>query len=147
MGHPFDPGPPLKAGTEYCPCEPPSPAAYAKALGAALLAILAGSAGWLVIGIVTGRLYSVTAVLIGLLAGWLVHIAAGRLRSIGLGIIAAAASILASGTGYALLWLPFLGKLPIDRQVSWYHLLMVAIGGAVAYSMAGQRTKSRETHF
>lgn len=144
MGHPFDPGPPLEAGPETCPCDRPGAGEYVKASGAALLAILLGAAVWLAIGLAAQKVMSVTAVLTGLIAGQLVHLAARRLRSIALGIIAGGAALLASGTGYALLWLPFLGKLPVDRQLSWYHLLMLLLGSGLAYGIAGQRTKQKQ---
>lgn len=140
----FDPGPPLKPEDEFCACQPPSGTEYVKASGAGLLVTLAGGAAWFGVVLVTGRLWGFTTILVGLAAGWLINRAAGSHRSLGLGIISGAATVLATLCGYGLLWLPTLADRPVDRQFSWYDLLMVGLGAFMAYRLAGPTPKSND---
>jgi hypothetical protein len=136
----LDPGPPLVPEDEFCACQPPGPAQYLWAIGASFLVALGGAIGWLTITVATQRMWTVTLVLIGLCAGWAVNKAAGRLRSVGLGVIAVVAAVIGGLGGYALLWLPFIDSRAIDRQLDWEHLLILALAGFIAYRMSGPKS-------
>ncbi len=141
MGNGLNPGPPLVPGDEFCPTEPPRTGDYIKAGGSATLAVLGGAAGLFAIAMATQRLWSFTSVLIGLLLGWAVHRAAGRRRSLWLGVMAAVATVESNAIGYGLLWLPFISPTHLNRQLNWEHFIMLAVGAAVAYRLAGPRTQ------
>ena len=134
-----NPGPPLVAEDEFCACQPPTTKEYLKASGASLLVILAGAGAWLGLVLLLQRIPGLAGVLSGPVAGWAVHRAAGRHRSLGLGILAAASSVLVSVVGFALLWLPIFARLKLPRQLGWYDLIMIALGALAAYSLAGPR--------
>jgi hypothetical protein len=136
MGHSPNPGPPLTPAPEFCPCEPPSGLDLLKAAGVALLVTVLGAAGWFGIVVLTGRFRSLTTVLIGLAAGWLIHRAAGRHRSRTLGFMGAGATVLAAAGGYALLWVPFLHH-GAGRALTLYDLFMTGLSALVAYRLAG----------
>lgn len=138
MGKPLDPGPPLTAGEEFCPDEPPSAHEYWRASFAAMAlgTVLAG--GWFVVAVATQRLWGVIVVLIGIALGLTVHRAAGRHRSYVMGAIAAGATLLAGILGYILLWMPFVSA-SVDRRIEWYHPLMLVLALFVAYRLAGPR--------
>lgn len=142
MSRPLDPGPPLTPGEEFCESDPPSSGEYLRAAGAAVAVVALGAGAWVGIGLLTHRQWGFAAVFLGVAAGWLVHRAAGRHRSKSLGAIAAAAALLAAAAGYGLLWLPQLAPIAVDRQLSWYLLLMAGVGGFVAYRLAGPRPAS-----
>lgn len=140
-----NPGPPLIAQDEFCACQPPTAKEYLKASAAALLIIVAGAGAWLGLVLLLQRISSLAGVLIALAAGWVIHRAAGRHRSLALGILAAACSVLAPLLGFTLLWLPIFSRLKLPRQLHWYHLIMLALGALAAYGVAGprdHRTKS-----
>lgn len=143
MGKPLDPGPPLTPGDEFCESQPPTGLEYLKAAGAAGLVVVAGGALSFGITLVTGRQWAFAGVVLGIAAGWLVHRAAGRHRSRGVGLLAGASAFLAAAVGYALLWVPFLNHNGANRQLSWYHLFMTAVGAFVAYQLAGPRLPSK----
>lgn len=145
MSNHFDPGPPLKPEDEFCACQPPSGAEYAKAAGAALLTVLIGGAGWFGVVLATHRLWGFTTVLVGLAAGWAVNKAAGSHRSLSLGLIGGVATVLATVCGYVLLYLPSLAERPVDRQFSWYDLIMVGLGVFMAYRLAGPKPKAKDS--
>lgn len=140
-----DPGPPLIAEEEFCACQPPSTMEYVKGSSAALLALVAGAVVWLGLVLLLQRISGLAAVLIALGTGWLVHRAAGRHRSAGLGIVAGAASVLASLLGFALLWLPYFDRWNLPRQLDWYQLSMIGLGALVAYGLAGPRDRRSKT--
>ena len=144
MGKPFDPGPPLTPEPEFCECEPPSGLEYAKAVGMAGAAVLLGGLGWFGVVLATQRLWGFTTVVIGVVAGWAINRAAGRHRSIGLGIIGGVATVFAAITGYSLLWLPFVSGIGVDRQLSWYDMVMGGLGSFVAYRLAGPKAKAKD---
>lgn len=144
MSNPRNPGPPLIAEEEFCPCEPPGTAAYVWASGAALVALLGGAAAWLGLVLLLRTISGFTALLIAVGTGWLVHRAAGRHRSRALGIMAAAASLLAVLAGFAMLWLPLFAPMELPRQLDWYQIGMLVLGALVAYHWAGPReTRSK----
>ncbi|HWI60852.1 MAG TPA: hypothetical protein VNT75_03340 [Symbiobacteriaceae bacterium] len=145
MSNHFTPGPPLKPEDEFCACEPPSGGEYAKAVGAAFLIVLLGGGGWFGVVLATHRLWGFTTVLVGLAAGWAVNRAAGSHRSPSLGIIGGVATVLATFCGYLLLWLPMLGEAPLDRELSWYDLIMIGLGAFVAYRLSGPKPKSNNS--
>lgn len=136
-----NPGPPLIVQDEFCACQPPTAKEYLKASGAALLIILAGAGAWLGLVLLLQRISSLAGVLIALSAGWAIHRAAGRHRSLALGLLAAASSVLAPLAGFALLWLPGFSRLKVPRQLDWYHLIMLALSALAAYSMTGPRDR------
>jgi hypothetical protein len=136
-----NPGPPLVAGEEYCACQAPSAMEYLRACAATLLVLVAGAGAWLGHVLLLQTISGITAVLIAVGAGWLVHRAAGRHRSLGMGILAAAGSVLACLGGFALLWLPAFSRLTFPRHLGWYHLSMMALGALVAFGMAGPRER------
>lgn len=136
----LDPGPALVPEDEFCACQPPGPAEYLWAIGASFLVALGGAIGWLTITIATQRMWTLSLVLLGFCAGWAVNKAAGRLRSVALGVIAVIATALAGLGGYALLWLPFIDATAIDKQLNWEHLLILALTGFVAYRMSGPKS-------
>lgn len=144
MNKPLDPGPPLTPEEEYCAHDPPTGAETAKAIGVAALSVLAGGISWFVIALATQRLWSFVTVGIGVLTGLAMYRAAGRHRSQALGIIAGVATTLASGVGYALLWLPFVRDLPVDKQLSWGHLIMLCVGIFAAYRITGPQATNNE---
>jgi len=144
VGRPLDPGPPLTPDPEFCSCEPPSGTEYAKASGMTVLAVLLGGLGWFLVVLVTQRLWGFTTVIVGVAAGWAINQAAGRHRSVTLGAMSAGATLFAAATGYALLWLPFVGGMGIDRQLSWYDLIMSGLGCFVAYRLAGPKAKAND---
>ncbi|MFZ5816132.1 MAG: hypothetical protein ACOY93_12605 [Bacillota bacterium] len=137
-----NPGPPLTVEKEFCACEAPSAVEYLKAGAACLIAGLAGAVAWLGLVLLLQRISGIAAVLIALGAGWAVHRAAGRHRSLALGLLAAASSLLASLGGFGLLWLPAFARLPLPRQLDWYQLSMIGLGALVAFSLAGPRGRS-----
>lgn len=138
-GKPLDPGPPLTPDPEFCESDPPSTLQWFKAAGAAGLILLGGAAAWAGVVVATQHLWGFTTVFIGVAAGWAVNRASGMHRSIALGAVAGAVTVLASLAGYGLLWLPFLGSLVRDRQLRWYDLIIAALGAFVAYLLAGPR--------
>lgn len=138
----LNPGPPLLAEDEFCPCQPPGAAQYLKAAAAAVAAALAGGPLWVAASLSTRELRGFPLILIGLGAGWLIHMAAGRLRSVWLGALAVVATLGAAATGYALLWLPLLDPRLIDRNLSWYHLAMAGLAAFVAYRMSGPAART-----
>lgn len=139
MTRPLDPGPPLTAGDEPCLDAPPTGGEYARAAVIAALASLVGAGGWFLTALVTHRLWGVVSVVIGVVVGMAVHQAAGRHRALALGAIAAAATLAASGVGYALLWLPIVPP-AVNRQFTWYQLAVIAIGALISFLLAGPRT-------
>lgn len=145
MSNHFRPGPPLRPEDEFCACEPPTSFEYVKAAGTAFLILLLGSAGWFGVVLATQRLWGFTTVLIGLFAGWAIHRAAGSHRSLWLGIIGGVTTMLATAAGYGLLWLPMLADAPIDRQFSWYDLIMIGLGAFVAYRLAGPKPTAKDS--
>ncbi|MFZ5825242.1 MAG: hypothetical protein ACOY94_13080 [Bacillota bacterium] len=139
-----NPGPPLVAEDEFCACQPPTAKEYLKASGASLLVILAGASAWLGLVLLLQRIPGLAGVLTGPVAGWAIHRAAGRHRSLALGILAAASSVLVSVVGFALLWLPLFSRLKLPRQLGWYDLVMITLGALAAYSLAGPRDRGRK---
>ncbi|HYF92675.1 MAG TPA: hypothetical protein VD969_10510 [Symbiobacteriaceae bacterium] len=144
MSNHYNPGPPLRPEDEFCACQPPSGAEYAKAAGVGVLTVALGGAAWFGIVLATHKLWGFTTVVVGLVAGWAVNRSAGTHRSISLGIIGGAATVLATICGYALLWLPFVDGAAVDRQFSWYDLLMVSLGAFMAYRLAGPKPKAND---
>lgn len=136
-----NPGPPLIAQEEFCACQPPTIREYLRAAAASALIVLAGAGVWIGLVLLLHRISGVTGLLIAVCAGWLIHRAAGRHRSLSLGILAATSSVLACLVGFALLWLPIFSRLILPRQLAWYHLIMFAMGALVAYGMAGPRDR------
>lgn len=141
MNVPQNPGPPLTAGDEYCACAPPTAAEYAKAAGIAFLIAIGGVAACLGLALLTARLWSVTSVVVGVCAGLAIYRAAGRHRSVGLGIMAACTTILTAVTGYALLWLPVFNRTAVNRELTWYHIAIVAAASIMAYGFTGGKEK------
>lgn len=136
-----NPGPPLTPADEFCACQAPSGKEYLKAGGVALLVICFGAG--LIIGaaLLSGQTWSVLTAVVGATIGWAVNRAAGRHRSVWLGVIAAAGTGLAAGFGY--LALSFSGS-PIIWGLPWTHLLMIGAGALVAYRLAGPNAASKK---
>lgn len=145
MSDPRNPGPPLVSEKEFCACEPPTAAENLRATAAALVALLVGAALWLGLVLLLQKISSVTALLIAVGAGRLVHHAAGRHRSVALGILAGASSLLAVLCGFALLWLPLFDSLKLPRQLDWYQIAMMVLGALAAYHLAGPRQAGGES--
>lgn len=143
MSDPRSPGPPLVVEKEFCASEPPTTAENLRAGGAALVALVAGAVLWLGLVLLLQKISSLTPLLIAVGAGQLVHRAAGRHRSVALGILAAASSLLAVLGGFALLWLPFFERLKFPRQLDWYQIAIMVLGALVAYHLAGPRQGER----
>jgi hypothetical protein len=132
----------LTPGDEFCKCEPPTGWENIKAVAAALGTAAVGAAAQFGVTLATGRVWDISTIAIGGLVGWLVHQAAGRHRSVLIGAVAAGATALACGAGYGLLWLPSLHRAAVAQAVGWFYLPMVALGGFVAYRLAGPITSS-----
>lgn len=141
MSNRRDPGPPLVAEEEFCASQPPGASEYIKASGAALAALLGGAVIWVGLVLLVQQVSGFTALLVALGTGWLVHRAAGRHRSVGLGIIAAVSSVLAVLLGFALLWLPLFDRMKLPRQLDWYQVSMLVLGAVAAYHLAGPRDR------
>lgn len=142
MGNSLNPGPPLTAAPEFCACEPPTTWENVKAAGAALLIACLGAGAQLLVAVTTGRLWVVTTVVVGGVAGWLVNRAAGRHRSVLVGAFAAGGTLLGAAAGYGLLWLPALGVTNLARTAPWYYLALAVLGGFVAYRLASPKTSA-----
>lgn len=137
-----NPGPPLAPADEFCACQAPSSKEYLKAGGVALLVICFGAGAIIGAALLSGQTWSVLTALVGAGVGWSVNRAAGRHRSVWLGVIAAAATGLAAGVGYlALRWTDS----PIIWGLPWTHLLMVSAGALVAYRLAGPNAAAKQT--
>jgi MFS family permease len=145
MGKPLDPGPPLTAAEEFCACEAPSTREYVRAVGAAFLVFLAGGLGWLGLAMVLQRLLVIPDVVIGVTAGWVVHQAGGRHRSRALGLLAAAAAMLAPAAGYSALWMPFVRQPSAGWRLNGWDFLMAGVGAFVAYLLAGPRDQPKDS--
>jgi hypothetical protein len=137
-----NPGPPLTPADEFCACQTPSGLEYLRAGGVALLVICFGAGVLIGAALLSGQTWSVLTTILGAGLGWSVNRAAGRHRSVWLGVIAAASTLVATGIGY--LSLRYTGS-PITWGVPWAHLLMVAIGAGLAYRLAGPSAASRRT--
>lgn len=140
-----NPGPPLTAEEEFCACQPPTTGEYVRAFGAAFLLLIAGAGLWLGLVLLFQRISAASAVPIAAGVGWAIHRAAGRHRSLALGILAAVSAILATLAGFALLWLPAFARLPLARQLDWYHLAMLGLGALFAFSLAGPRERGAKS--
>lgn len=140
MGTPYNPGPPLTPEEEFCECQPPSGLDYVKAAGMALLTILAGGVVWLGVALVIHRPSGFTTVIVGFGAGWAIHWAAARRRSVALGIIAGAATVLAGLAGYVLTWLPLVRPITGSRPLSWFDLIIAGLGAFAAYRIASPKS-------
>lgn len=136
-----NPGPPLVAEEEFCACQPPSAAEYLKASVTAVAVLLAGAGLWLGTVLLFQRISGMASVLIALGAGWAVHRAAGRHRSLLMGILAAAGGVLAPLLGFAMLWMPLFRDWKLPRQLDWYQLAMIGLGALVAFGVAGPRER------
>lgn len=137
-----NPGPPLTPADEFCACQPPSGKEYLQAGGVALLVICFGAGVIIGAALLSGQTWSVLTALVGAGIGWAVNRAAGRHRSVWLGVIAAAGTGLAAGAGY--LALSLIGN-PITWGLPWTHLLMISAGALVAYRLAGPNAESKQT--
>ncbi len=137
-----NPGPPLLPEDEFCACQAPSTREYVRAAATGLGSLLAGAGAWLLVTLLMQRVSGAAFVLIGWGIGWAVHRAAGRHRSPALGFVAAGSSLFASLLGFALLWLPAMGRVPLSRRLTWYELVMIALGALVAYGQAAPRKRS-----
>lgn len=137
-----NPGPPLTPTDEFCACQAPSGREYLQAGGVAFVLICFGAG--LIIGtaLLSGQTWSVLTALVGAGTGWAVNRAAGRHRSVWLGVIAAVGTGLAAGVGYLALGL--IGN-PITWGLPWAHPLMVAAGALVAYRLAGPNAESKRS--
>ncbi|MDF2626894.1 MAG: hypothetical protein K0R39_725 [Symbiobacteriaceae bacterium] len=144
MSNHFDPGPPLTPDKEFCACEPPSGTEYLRATGVAFLTALLGGIAWFAVVLFTHRLWGFTTVLIGLVAGWAINRSAGNHRSVMLGVFGVVATAFATLGGYLLLWLPFVSERTVDRSFSWYDVLMMGLGGFMAYRLAGPKPKAKD---
>ena len=143
MSGPLDPGPPLVAGEESCPQDPPTRGEFTRAITIAGIATLCGAAAQFLASLATQRVWGFVTVLFGVVIGLLVNWAAGRHRSVSLGIVAAVATLGAALFGYSLLWLPFVTP-PVNRSLTWFHLIMLGVGLFIAYLLAGPRTEQRD---
>lgn len=141
MSDQSNPGPPLVAEDEFCACQPPSTAEYLKASAAAVAVLLVGAGLWLGVVLLFQRISGMSSVLIALGAGWVVHRAAGRHRSVVMGILAAASGVLAPLLGFVMLWMPFFSNWKLPRQLDWYQLAMIGLGALVAFGVAGPRER------
>lgn len=136
------PGPPLLAESEYCATAAPTVAEYARASALGLLASLGGGGIWYGTVLVTGRLWGILAVGMGLLCGLAVHYGATRHRSVALGVMAAGYSAVGLGLGYLLLFYPHLlaGLIethPPMGRLRWFDLLFASAALFLAYRTAG----------
>jgi hypothetical protein len=137
-----NPGPPLAPEEEFCACQLPSGLEYLKASGVTLLLLLVGAGAVFGTALLSGRTWSFLNPLLGLVLGLAVNWAAGHHRSVWLGLIAAGGTGLATGVGY----LALLGWQhgPISWGLPWSHVVMIAVGGLVAYRLAGPNAASRQ---
>jgi hypothetical protein len=140
MGNHMDPGPPLISGDEFCPDDPPTGMETLRAVGTALLVVILGGAGWFVVVLATQRLWGVVMVLVGGLSGYFINQAAGRHRSLTLGLLAGGATLCASALGYGLLFLPFVDGTVINRSLDWTDLIKLAVAMFLAYRLAGAKS-------
>lgn len=145
MGKPLDPGPPLTAADEFCACEAPGTGAYVKAAGTAVVISMIGAGAWGGLAVTFGKVLAVPTVLIALAAGWSVQAAAGRHRSIALGIIAAVATLAAAAAGYLLLQLPAVHPPAGGWHLNLYDFIMAGVATFLAFRVAGPGTKSRNS--
>ncbi len=139
MSTPLDPGPPMLIQPEYCATDAPTRSEYVRASATAAAAVVVGAVGWLGTALITQRIWGVVIVALGIMIGFAVHWAAGRHRSLYMGLMAAGATLLGPVIGYALLWLPFISP-RLDRSVRWSHFVMLAVGSLIAYLLAGKRS-------
>lgn len=139
MSKPLDPGPPLLIQPEYCATDSPTRSEYLRAGVTAVAAVAIGALGSMGTAVATQRIWGVVIVALGILIGFGIHWAAGRHRSLYLGLMAVGATLLGPLIGYALLWLPFTSP-HLDRSVTWAHLGTLVVGGIIAYLLAGQRS-------
>lgn len=137
-----NPGPPLSPSDEFCACQAPSSKEYLKAGGVALLLIGFGAGVIIGAALLSGQTWSFLTALVGAGIGWAVNRAAGRHRSVWLGVIAAAGTGLAAGVGYLAL---SLSSSQIIWGLPWTHPLMVSAGALVAYRLAGPNAGSKQT--
>lgn len=137
-----DPGPPPRAEEEFCACQPPSTAEYIRASAAASAWIVLGGGLWLGLTLLLQQTSALTSMLIALSPGWIIHWAAGRHRSLALGILAAVAGAGACLAGFGLLWLPALGRLPIPRQLDWYHLSLLGLGLLAGFGKVAPKNRN-----
>lgn len=144
MSNRYDPGPPLKPEEEFCACEPPSDTEYVKAAATAFLLTMVGGGTWFAVVLLTHRQWGFTTVLIGLAAGWAINQAAGKHRSIMLGVFGSLATVFATFGGYLLLWLPFVREGTVDRSFSLYDFLMIGLGAFMAYRLAGPKPRAKD---
>lgn len=135
----LNPGPPLTPEPEFCESDPPDGLAYAKAIGVAFLMLIGGGVAWFSVAVITQRLWAVTTVVLGIVAGWAINRTTAGRRSLSLGVMAGAATVLAAAVGYIMLWLPLTGTAKIDKSLSWYDLVMGGLGAFVAYRFAGPK--------
>jgi len=137
MSRPLDPGPPLLIQPEYCATDSPTRSEYMRAGLTAVAAIGVGALGSMGTALATQRIWGVVIVALGILIGFAIHWAAGRHRSVYLGLVAVCATVLGPVIGYAMLWLPFASP-TLDRSLTWSHLGMMVVGSLIAYLLAGQ---------
>lgn len=142
MSRPIDPGPPLLIPPEYCATDFPTRSEYLRAGATAAAAVAIGALGSMGTALITQRIWGVVIVALGILIGFAIHWAAGRHRSLYLGLMAVGATLLGPLIGYALLWLPFTAP-NLDRSVTWSHLGMMVVGSFIAYLLSGQRLSSQ----
>jgi hypothetical protein len=143
------PGPPLLAEPEYCATAAPTASEYLRAAGAGFLAAVTGGLLLFLAAVATNRLWGILAVAIGLACGLAVHRGASRLRSVGLGVLAAICTAAGLGFGYLLLFHPQLltlltGAWPVTGALRWFDLLFNGAALFIAYRTAGPVRRERE---
>jgi len=139
MSRHINPGPPLLIQPEYCATDPPTRLEYVKALATAAVTVAVGSITLMATALITQRVWGVVIVALGIVIGFAIHWAAGRHRSMYIGLIAVGATLLGPLIGYAMLWLPVISH-PIDRTVNLSQPSMLALGSLIAYLLTGQRS-------
>jgi hypothetical protein len=92
-----------------------------------------------------GKVLAFPGVLIALAAGWAIQAAAGRHRTIALGIIAAVATLVAAAAGYLLLHLPAVNRPAAGWHLNGYDFIMAGVAAFVAFRLAGPGAKSRNS--
>lgn len=138
MNRPPDPGPPLTAGPEFCPDDPPSTGEYARAVGLAGLSALVMGCAWFAVALATGQFWGAALTLMGAVSG-LVVLQASPHRSVAMGAIAVGAGLVAALLGYGLRWLPVVDP-ALAPGLAWYHPVLLAVGLYAGYWLAGPRS-------
>jgi len=141
MKQPPNPGPPLTDGLEICADDRPAFGDYARAVGLSGMVALVTGGGWFALALFTGALWGAVPVLIGILTG-LAVLQFSPHRTVAMGAIAAAAALAAALLGYGLLWLPAVAG-AAARALSWYHPVLLMVGMAVAFWLAGPRAEKQ----